>query len=157
MQNSSGTKHRFHFSQSSDFSSLASYVIPAVTTCGDANLQIYTNSYSHAIEEIIKWMSDPTSRQGDLIVSLDLVAGFEFTIIMDLTGGDPGVTTRTLANVIQIYYNPILDMEWAIQNILTPGHDCDTVMEWNPSREKIPNDISYLIGEISTHLPQLVY
>ena len=83
------------------------------------------------------------------MVSLDLVAGFEQAVVMDLTGGYPAATTRTLANAIKISFNTVLDQQWAIQNILTPGHDCSTIMDWGPTRDKIPSDITSLLGKIS--------
>ena len=64
-----------------------------------------------------------------------------------MTGGASSVITRTLANVIRIFYNPVLDQQWAIQNILKPGHDCSTIMDFS-TREKVPSDITALIGEI---------
>ena len=94
--------------------------------------------------EITEFMSDP---KGDLLVSSQYISGIEFANIFDLTGGQPAVTTRTLANVIKIYYNPVLDQQWAIQNILKPGHDCSTIMDFS-TREKVPSDITALIGEI---------
>jgi hypothetical protein len=68
-------------------------------------------------------------------------------IIFDLTGGSD-VLPRTLANVINIYYNPVLYQQWAIQKIIKPGHDCSTIMDWPSTREKVPSDITALIGEI---------
>ena len=79
---------------------------------------------------------------------MDLMAGFELAIIMDLTGGLAAVATRTLANVIVIYSNPVLDQQWLIQNVLKPGHDCKNIMDWTSTKTKIPSSIESLIGNM---------
>ena len=107
-------------------------------------------SYSDKMKEIIDWITDPMKRKGDLVVSYELVAGFEHAIIMDLTGGDSSVVTRTLAHVIRIFANPILSQYWAIQNILQSSHDCSTIMDWTSTRPKVPSDIISMIGKIVT-------
>ena len=110
-------------------------------------------SYSDKIEDIIDWITDPIKRKGDLVVSIELVAGFEHAIIMDLTGGDSSVVTRTLAHVIRIFANPVLSQYWAIQNILQSSHDCSTIMDWTSTRSKIPSDITCLMGEMIKKIP----
>ena len=122
--------------------------IAALHSIGRPNAKVYSNSWSHAIEEIIEWLSDATKRKGDLVVSMDLMAGFELAIIMDLTGGLAAVATRTLANVIVIYSNPVLDQQWLIQNVLKPGHDCKNIMDWTSTKTKIPSSIESLIGNM---------
>ena len=119
-------------------------VLAALHSIGRYNTKKYTLSCSDSPEEITKFMSDP---KGVLLVSKQYISGIEFANIFDLTGGQSAVTTRTLANVIKIYYNPVLDQQWAIQNILKPGHDCSTIMDFS-TREKVPSDITALIGEI---------
>ena len=121
--------------------------LAALHSIGRSNTKVYTNCFANSIKEIIEWLSNPLSRQGDLLVSVDFVGGFEFTIIIDLTGGEPAVTTRTLANVIQIFSNPILDQQWAIENILKTGHDCSTIMDWTSARTPVASDITCLLGE----------
>ena len=123
-------------------------VLAALHSIGRYNTKKYTLSCSDPPEEITEWTSDPTSRKGDMLVSVQFISGIEHKIIFDLTGGESVVTTRTLANVIRIFYNPVLDQQWAIQNVLKPGYDCSTVMEWPSTREKVPSDITALIGEI---------
>ena len=120
-------------------------VLAALHSIGRFNTKKYTLSCSDPPEEITEFMSDP---KGDLLVSRQYISGIEFANIFDLTGGVSAVTTRTLANVINIFYNPVLDQQWAIQNILKPGHDCSTIMDWPSTREKVPSDITALIGEI---------
>ena len=119
-------------------------VLAALHSIGRVNTKKHTLSCSDPPEKITEWMSDP---KGDLLVSRQYISGIEFANIFDLTGGVSAVTTRTLANVIQIFYNPVLDQQWAIQNILKPGHDCSTIMDFS-TREKVPSDITALIGEI---------
>ena len=119
-------------------------VLAALHSIGRVNTKKHTLSCSDPPEKITEWMSDP---KGDLLVSKQYISGIEFANIFDLTGGYSEVTTRTLANVIRIYYNPVLDQQWAIQNILKPGHDCSTIMDFS-TREKVPSDITALIGEI---------
>ena len=123
--------------------------IVALHSIGRQNTKIHTLAYSHDVGEITKWMSDPIKRQGDLVVSIDLVAGFEQAVVMDLTGGLPSALSRTLANAIRITSNTILNQQWVIENILRPGHDCSTIMDWNPSRDKIPSDVTSFLGTIS--------
>ena len=80
---------------------------------------------------------------------MGLASGFEQAVVMDLTGGKSEAVTRTLANVIMTRPNVILNQQWTIQNILKPGHDCSTIMDWGPTRDKIPSDISFLLSKIS--------
>ena len=119
-------------------------VLAALHSIGRYNTKKYTLSCSDPPEEITECMSDP---KGVLLVSRQYISGIEFANIFDLTGGLSAVTTRTLANVIKIFYNPVLDQQWAIQNFLKPGHDCSTIMDFS-TREKVPSDITALIGEI---------
>ena len=123
-------------------------VVAALQSIGRCSTKVYTNSYSDNIQAIIEWISNPNTRQGDLIVSIDLMSGFEFFIILDLTGGDTTVVTRTLANVLTIVSNSVLDQQWAIQNIIKPDHDCSTIMEWTSTRARISCDVTMLLGEI---------
>merc|ERR1719350_2492220 len=120
--------------------------LAALHSIGRYNTKKYTLSCSDPPEEITEWMSDP---KGDLLVSIQYISGIEFANIFDLTGGASAVTTRTLANVIRIHYNPVLDQQWAIQNILKPGHDCSTIMDFS-TREKVPSDITALIVDAAT-------
>merc|ERR1719350_2531312 len=116
-------------------------VLAALHSIGRFNTKKHTLSCSDPPEEITEWMSDP---KGDLLVSIQYISGIEFANIFDLTGGASAITTRTLANVIRIFYNPVLDQQWAIQNFLKPGHDCSTIMDFS-TREKVPIDITALI------------
>merc|ERR1712008_597755 len=134
-------------------------VLAALHSIGRVNTKKHTLSCSDPPEEITEWMSDP---KGDLLVSVQYISGIEFANIFDLAGGASAVTTRTLANVITISYNPVLDQQWAIQNILRPGHDCSTILDFS-TREKVPSDITALIVdaaarqgfEISQTLPDV--
>merc|ERR1719458_617602 len=116
-------------------------VLAALHSIDRVNTKKYTLFYSDPPEEITEWMSDP---KGDLLVSIQYISGIEFANIFDLTGGYSAVTTRTLANVIKIFYNPVLDQQWAIQKFLKPGHDCSTIMDFS-TREKVSSDITALI------------
>ena len=124
-------------------------VLAALHSIGRYNTKKYTLSCSDPPAEITEWMSDPSKRKGDMLVSIQYVPGIEYAIIFDLTGGDSIVTTRTLANIIRIHSNPIFDQQWVIQNVLIPGHDCITIMDWPSTKEKVPSDITALIGEIN--------
>merc|ERR1719458_2075403 len=121
-------------------------VLAALHSIGRVNTKKYTLFYSDPPEKITEWMSDP---KGDLLVSKQYISGIEFANIFDLTGGVSAIVTRTLANVIKIYYNPVLDQQWAIQNFLKPGHDCSTIMDFS-TREKVPSDITALIVDAAT-------
>merc|ERR1719362_1727843 len=121
-------------------------VLAALHSIGRFNTKTYTLSCSDPPEKITEWMSDP---KGDLLVSKQYISGIEFANIFDLTGGVSEVTTRTLANVIKICYNPVLDQQWAIQNFLKPGHDCSTIMDFS-TREKVPSDTTALIVDAAT-------
>ena len=81
-------------------------------------------------------------------MSMDLMAGFEQRIIIDLTGGLSAVTTRTLANVMVINFSPVLDQQWTIQNFLNQSHDCNTIMNWTETRARIPASMMSLMGMI---------
>ena len=81
-------------------------------------------------------------------MSMDLMAGFEQRIIIDLTGGLSAVTTRTLANVMVINFSPVLDQQWTIQNFLNQSHDCTTIMNWTETRARIPASKMSLMGMI---------
>ena len=122
-------------------------VLAALHSINRCNTKKYTLSCSDPPEEITEWKADPAKAKGDLLVSIQYISGIEHDIIFDLTGGLSEVTTRTLANVIQIFSNPILDQQWAVQNILQPGHDCSTIMDWPATREKVPSDITALISK----------
>merc|ERR1719362_1886261 len=122
-------------------------VLAALHSIGRVNTKKHTLSCSDPPEEITEWMSHP---KGDLLVSRQYISGIEFANIFDLTGWQSAVTTRTLANVINICYNPVLDQQWTIQNFLKPGHDCSTVMDLPSTREKVPSDITALIVDAAT-------
>jgi len=121
-------------------------VLAALHSIGRVNTKKHTLSCSDPPEEITEWMSNP---KGDMLVSKQYISGIEFANIFDLTGGLSDVTTRTLANVIRIFYNPVLDQQWVIQNFLNPGHDCSTIMDFS-TREKVPSDITALIVDAAT-------
>merc|ERR1719330_773565 len=83
-------------------------VLAALHSIGRFNTKTYTLSCSDPPEKITEFMSDP---KGDLLVSKQYISGIEFANIFDLTGGQYEVMTRTLANVIKICYNPVLDQQ----------------------------------------------
>merc|ERR1712008_196712 len=70
-------------------------------------------------------------------------------LIMDLSRSNEAVS-RSMAHVIYIHSNPVLDMEWVIQNLLTPDHDCNEILNWDV-RKKIPfSNMSDFIGSIAS-------
>ena len=76
-------------------------------------------------------------RRGDMVSSYELARGFEHYMIIDIVSLF-GAKSRSMAHVITTCSNPVLDMEWIIQNILTPNHNCDEIMNWD-KREKVPS------------------
>ena len=70
-----------------------------------------------------------------MVSSYELARGFEHYMIIDIVSLF-GAKSRSMAQVITTCSNPVLDMEWIIQNILTPDHDCDEIMNWD-KREKV--------------------
>ena len=80
------------------------------------------------------------------MVSKELMKGTEHDLILDLSNLNEAVS-RSMAHVIRIISNPVLDMEWVIQNLLTPDHDCNEILNWDVRKKiSIPN-MSDFIGE----------
>ena len=95
-------------------------------------------------EKLLAWTGG--KRKEDMVVSKDLMKGTEHNLIIDLSNQSEAIS-RSMAHVIKIISNPVLDMEWVIQNLLTPDHDCNEILNW-VVRKKIPcSNMSDIIGE----------
>ena len=95
-------------------------------------------------ENILLWIEG--KKKEDMVVSKELMKGTEHDLVMDLSNSNEAYS-RSMAHVIKIISNPVLDMEWVIQNLLTPAHDCNEILNWNV-RKKIPfSNMSDFIGE----------
>ena len=88
------------------------------------------------------------NRKRDLVVSYELCRGIEHANIID-TSNSIEAQSRSMATYISVISNPVLDMEWAIQNLLTKDHDCEQIMNWD-TRKEIPSfNMASFIGEFS--------
>lgn len=114
----------------------------ALQLIGRKKPKILTIHYSTSIEEIIQWILG--NRGEDMIVSYDCMRGSEYDFIIDTTVSIEA-STRTLAHVIRTVSNPLLDMEFIIQTLLKPDHDCKTIMDWD-CRPEMTSNLSILIG-----------
>ena len=81
-----------------------------------------------------------------MVVSQELMKGTEHNLIIDLSKSNE-TTSRSMAHVIKIYSNPVLDMEWVIQNLLTPDHDCNEILNWNVRKKITSSNMFDFIGE----------
>ena len=114
----------------------------ALQLIGRKRPKILTIHYCTSIQQIIEWILG--NRVEDMIVSYDCMRGCEYDFIIDTTATIEA-STRTLAHVIRTVSNPLLDMEFIIQTLLKPGHDCKTIMNWN-CRPELTSNLSILIG-----------
>ena len=64
--------------------------------------------FTNGEQEVKEWISG--NRQQDLVVSKELIKGFEHDLIVDLTGGFNEIFSRASAQIIQLCPNPLLDM-----------------------------------------------
>ena len=88
------------------------------------------------------------NRKRDLVVSIELCRGIEHAKVIDTTNSFEA-QSRSMATYISVYSNPVLDMEWTIQNLLAKDHDCEQIMNWY-TREEIPSfNMASFIGEFS--------
>ena len=62
-------------------------VLAALHSIGRCNTKKYTLSCSDPDEEITEWMSDPTKRRGDLVVSITFIWGHSQTTFTAIGGG----------------------------------------------------------------------
>ena len=81
-----------------------------------------------------------------MVVSKELMKGTEHNLIIDLSSTIEA-QSRSMAHVIMINSNPVLDMEWVIQNLLTPDHDCNEILNWNVRKKLSSSKMSDFIGE----------
>ena len=81
-----------------------------------------------------------------MVVSLELIKGTKHDLVMDLSRSNEAVS-RSMAHVIRIISNPVLDMEWVIQNLLTPDHDCNEILNWDVRKKISSSNMSDFIGE----------
>ena len=105
----------------------------------------YCNFFSSDKKEIIKWISG--QRNQDLVISYNLVKGFENDIIIDTTGST-AMCSRTTAQVIQISSKILLNNICVLLNNVLAQHlwqDID-IMDRNV-RPKFSLDYFAWIGE----------
>ena len=95
-------------------------------------------------EKVLAWTGG--KRKEDMVVSKELMKGTEHDLIIDLSRLDEA-TSRSMAHVISIHSNPVLDMEWVIQNLLTPDHDCNEILNWDVRKKISSSNMSDFIGE----------
>merc|ERR1711935_962097 len=75
--------------------------------------------------------------------------GTEHDLIIDLTGRSEAIS-RSMARVIRIWSNPVLGMEWVIQNLLTPDHDCNEILNWDVRKKISSSNMSDFISSIAS-------
>merc|ERR1719362_1488487 len=98
-------------------------------------------------EKVLAWTGG--KRKEDMVVSRELMKGTEHDLIIDLSR-TLEAASRSMAHVITIHSNPVLDMEWVIQNLLTSDHDCNEILNWDV-RKKISSSTMYdFIGLIAS-------
>ena len=100
-------------------------------------------------QDIVKaWISG--QRNQDLVVSFELIRGFENDYILDTTSSTE-ITSRCSAQLIRVYANPFMDLMCVHEGILKESHECQAMMtrELRPSLTPSIND---LIGEASMSL-----
>ena len=95
-------------------------------------------------EKVLVWTGG--KRKEDLVVSEELMKGTEHDLIIDLSRTSEA-SSRSMAHVIVIHSNPVLDMEWVIQNLLTPDHDCNEILNWDVRKKISSSNMSDFIGE----------
>ena len=95
-------------------------------------------------EKVLAWTGG--KRKEDMVVSRELMKGTEHDLIIDLSRSFEA-HSRSMAHVIRVFSNPILDMEWVIQNLLTPDHDCNEILNWDVRKKISFSNMSDFIGE----------
>ena len=95
-------------------------------------------------EKVLAWTSG--IRKEDMVVSRELMKGTEHDLIIDLTNQSVS-SSRSMAHVIRIHSNSVLDMEWVIQNLLKPDHDCNEILNWDVRKKISSSNMSDFIGE----------
>ena len=103
----------------------------------------YTNNHSSSEEKIRKWISGE-DRTTDIVVSFNLIAGFENDFIIDLTNSAE-IQTRCSGQLIRILSNPVIEGLILNEDVFTKDHSCQEIME-RGKRPKISTNISDLIG-----------
>merc|ERR1719350_2509079 len=83
------------------------------------------------------------------MVSKELMKGTEHDLIIDISRSFEA-QSRSMAHVIRIYSNPVLDMEWVIQSLLTPDHDCNEILNWDVRKKISSPNMSDFIGSIAS-------
>ena len=100
-------------------------------------------------QDIVKaWLSG--QRNQDIVVSIELIRGFENDIIMDTTCFSE-ITSRCSAQLIQVVANPFMDLMCVHEGILKESHECQAMMT-RESRPSLTPSINDLIGETSMSL-----
>jgi hypothetical protein len=95
-------------------------------------------------EKVLAWTGGKGKE--DMVVSRELMKGTEHDLIIDLSLQNEA-SSRSMAHVIRIHSNPVLDMEWVIQNLLTPDHDCNEILNWEVRKKISSSNMSDNIGE----------
>jgi hypothetical protein len=98
-------------------------------------------------EKVLAWTGG--KRKEDMVVSNQLMKGTEHDLIIDLSN-TLQAQSRSMAHVIMIRSNPVLDMEWVIQNLLTPDHDCNEILNWDVRKKISSSNMSDFIGTIAS-------
>merc|ERR1711971_211888 len=78
-------------------------------------------------KKVLTWTGG--KRKEDMVVSKELMKGTEQNLVIDLANTNEA-QSRSMAHVISIHSNPVLDMEWVNQNLLIPDHDCNEILNW---------------------------
>ena len=104
----------------------------------------YTNFWSDDVERIKAWISG--KRDQILVVSYDLIRGFEHEYIID-TGMSNEMASRSSAYLVEMGAYLILSVINIHEKLRIIPHQCATIMDWN-SRPQFNLNISSMIGNL---------
>ena len=104
----------------------------------------YLIDHSNSEDEIIKWITGEERKQ-DLVVSYQVLSGFENDIMIDLAF-NAEMTSRTSALMIRVQFNFILHCVGINESILSEDHCCQKIME-RDGRPKPQRTIASIISK----------
>ena len=100
--------------------------------------------YTHGEDEVKAWISG--QRNQDLVVSYELIRGFENDIILDTTATFE-VMSRCSAQLISLHTNSFLDLMCVNEGILKGTHECQDIMKRELRSSLVPLSVETLIGK----------
>ena len=104
--------------------------------------------YTSGQDDVKAWISG--QRNQDMVVSYELIRGFENDFILDITNSLE-IISRCSAQLIKVVANPFLDLMCVHEGILKGDHECQDMMT-RELRPSLTPSIDDLIGEASMSL-----